>query len=99
MEIIERKRDAKKLVDDQIIPDIEVSFVAAGSVCPALEPLRMARKLDRYRDTVRMMLEPWIIEAALARLGDRQLSLDEQKVVVDATRTPHKVTWPDWWEV
>ena len=29
----------------------------------------MARKLDRYRETARMVLEPWIVETALARLG------------------------------
>ena len=70
-----------------------------GSVNGALEPLRMARKLDRYRETARMVLEPWIVEAALARLGDRRLTLAEQRVVVDATRTPSKVRWPDWWEI
>ena len=45
------------------------SYERPGSVTGALEPLRMARKLDRYRDTARMVLEPWIVEAALARLG------------------------------
>ena len=69
-----------------------------GSVTDALEPLRMARKLDRYRETARMVLEPWIVEAALARL-DRRLTLAEQKIVVAATRTPWKVRWPDWWVV
>ena len=59
----------------------------------------MARKLDRYRDTARMVLEPWIVEAALARLGDRRLTVEEQETVVGATRTPWKVRWPDWWEV
>ena len=54
-----------------------VSFSANG----ALEPLRMARKLDRYRPTARMVLEPWIVETALARL-DRRLTREEQRVVV-----------------
>ena len=58
-----------------------------GSVNGALEPLRMGRKLDRYRETARMMLEPWIVEAALARLGDRRLTLAEQQVV--RRRDPH----------
>lgn len=58
----------------------------------------MARKLDPYRPSARMMLEPWIVEAALARLGDRRLSREEQEIVLAATRTPHKVRWPDWWE-
>jgi hypothetical protein len=76
-----------------------VVFVTPGSVNSALQPLRMARKLDRYRETARMALEPWIVEAALDRLGDRRLNVDEQETVVRATRTPHKVQWPDWWEV
>jgi hypothetical protein len=71
-------------------------IVAPGSVTPALEPLRMARKLDPYRETARMALEPWLVEAALARLG-RTLSPADQQIIVKATRTPHKVKWPEWW--
>lgn len=74
-------------------------YVAPGSVNSAVEPLRMARKLDRYRGTARMALEPWIVEAAIDRLGDKQLSVNEQEIVVRAARTPWKVRWPDWWEV
>ena len=59
----------------------------------------MGRKLDRYRETARMMLEPWIVEAALARLGARRLTVAEQRTVFAATRTPAKVRWPDWWQV
>jgi hypothetical protein len=73
-----------------------IAFVAAGSVTYALEPLRMARKLDRYRETVRIVLEPWLVEAALARLP-HTLSLADQRTIVKATRTPHKVRWPKWW--
>lgn len=73
-------------------------YVRPGSVTSALEPLRIARKLDRYRPTARMALEPWIVEAALDRLGARRLTLEEQHAVLRATRTPHKVRWPDWWE-
>jgi hypothetical protein len=29
--------------------------------------LRMARKLDPYRETARMARQPWLVEAALAR--------------------------------
>ena len=43
------------------------------------------------------MLEPWVVEAAIARLGDRQLTAEEQVTVLKATRTPKKVKWPDWW--
>ena len=36
---------------------------------------------------------------ALARLGDKRLTIDEQHEIVRATRTPKKVRWPDWWVV
>ena len=71
-------------------------YVRPGSVTYALKSLRMARKLDRYRETARMVLDPLIVEEALARL-DRRLTLAEQDIVVAATRTPWKVRWPDWW--
>jgi hypothetical protein len=58
----------------------------------------MATKLDRYREGARMMLEPWVVERALARLH-RQLSRDEQAKVMRAVRKPHKVRWPDWWQL
>lgn len=45
----------------------------------------------------RWELNPWIVEAALGRLGERSLTRDEQREVWDATRTPHKVAWPEWW--
>jgi hypothetical protein len=43
-----------------------------------------------------MVLEPWIIEAALALLS-KKLSRADQRIIVKAARTPHKVKWPDWW--
>jgi hypothetical protein len=88
----------QKAVTDDMPMTIAYSVVTPGSVNTALEPLRMARKLDPYRPSARMMLEPWIVEAALARLQDRRLTRAEQQVVLAATRTPHRVSWPDWWE-
>src|SRR5215210_7048301 len=82
-------------------PDIPsslvITFVKPGTVNSALRSLRMATKLDRFRPTARMMLEPWLVEAALGRLGDRRLTTDEQAKVLAAVRTPNKVRWPDWW--
>jgi hypothetical protein len=75
---------------------IVTTIVAPGSVTSALEALRMAKKLDPYRETARMALEPWLVEAALARLA-QPLSLADQRIIVKATRTPRKVRWPDWW--
>ena len=78
------------------MPALVVGLVDVGSVTYELESLRMAKKLDAYRKTARMALEPWLVEAALARL-DRILSPADQRIIVKATRTPHKVRWPDWW--
>ena len=93
--VIEEARERRGAGQSQISAIVHV-IVAPGSVTSALEPLRMARKLDPYRETARMALEPWLVEAALARL-DRKLSPADQRTVVKATRTPHKVRWPKWW--
>ena len=81
-----------------VIEFFSSSLLSRGTVNTALVPLRMAKKLDRYRDTGRMALEPWIVEMALVRLGSRRPTLLEQQRVLRATRTPKKVRWPDWWE-
>jgi hypothetical protein len=70
--------------------------ITPGSVTPALEALRMAKKLDPYSETARIGLEPWLVQAALARLP-QPLSPADQRIVVNATRSPHKVRWPGWW--
>jgi hypothetical protein len=77
-------------------PNIIVTLVAPGSVTSAIEPLRMAKKLDPYRETARIALEPWLVEAALARL-DGRLSSADQQTIVKATRPPRQVRWPEWW--
>jgi hypothetical protein len=46
-----------------------------------------------------MMLEPWIIEAALARFGEKQLTPEEQEIVLKATPNTDQGPWPDWWVV
>lgn len=96
---IEEARAARGASLGATIAATTVQFVRAGSVNMALRPLKIATKLDRLRPTARMALEPWLVEAALARLGDRKLTRDEQAKVVRATRTPHKVKWPHWWEI
>jgi hypothetical protein len=93
--VIEEARESQGAGQSRISAIVHV-IVAPGSVTYALEPLRMARKLDPYRETARMVLEPWLVEAALARLS-RPLSPTDQRIVVKATRTPHKVRWPKWW--
>jgi hypothetical protein len=63
----------------------------------ALCRLGMATKVDRFRPATQTLLSKWLIEAALARLGDRRLTLEEQKIVVASTRRPASVRWPHWW--
>jgi hypothetical protein len=77
-------------------PNLVVKLVAMGSVTSELEALRMAKKLDPYGKTARIALEPWLVEAALARLP-QPLSPADQRTVMKATRTPRKVRWPTWW--
>lgn len=71
------------------------TIVVPGSVTRALEHLRMAKKLDPYRETARMALEPWLVETALAR--GPKLDAADQRTIMKATRNPHKVRWPEWW--
>lgn len=97
LEMIERAKNAR---GDGIVPQvINVRFGLAANSIDSLESLRIVRKLDRYRPTARVMLETWVIEAALARLGDRKLTEKEQHIVVSAARQPDKVAWPAWWTV
>ena len=98
LEAIEAARTARG-DDGSQITTIVLSAISSG-VDAILEPLGIAKKkypADPKR--VRWELNPWIVEAALARLGSRRLTEEEQREVWEATRTPHKVRWPDWWVV
>ena len=100
MVAIEQARAARGITGADTDPvTVEITFVGLGSVTSALEDLHMGTSLDRLRPTARMALEPWLVQRALDRLGDRRLSPQEQATVMQATRMPHKVTWPEWWEV
>src|SRR5258708_34961793 len=73
--------------DHGFIRTITRVIVDPGSVTYALMPLRMAKKLDPYRETARMVLEPWLVEAALALLN-RRLRPGDQRTIPKATRPP-----------
>jgi hypothetical protein len=95
---IENARAARTARGDDM-PVIRIQFRIFG-LCCAVEDLRMGvlvHPTDKER--VRLMLKPWIVEAALARFGSRRLSVEEQRTVLESTRTPEKVRWPDWWDV
>lgn len=97
MRLIDEARD-QGIVEEPVHLVIGWMTVAPGSVNSALRVLRMARLIDERRDTAHVLLEPWIVEAALARLGHRRLNRSDQQIILKATRTPHRVKWPDWWE-
>lgn len=91
--------DARVEQDDALPKRIAIHFIRPGSVNTALETLNMARTRDRYREgRATVVLEPWLVESALERLGDKRLKCEEQETVWAATRSPGKVNWPDWWQ-
>jgi hypothetical protein len=63
-----------------------------------LRLLKMAVKLYPFQPHAQIKLEPWLVQRALDRLGDRRLNVTEQATVGAATRAATKVRWPDWWE-
>ena len=82
------------------VPDkFHIRTTEVNSIGEAISALRIVKKLDPYGPNCRYMLEPWIVQLALSRLGDRQLSVEDQQQVYANTRTPHKVDWPDWWVI
>lgn len=91
-----RGRQGRDAGEGAGINQIILQTVSVGSVNSALGYLRAAVVLDPYRETARLALEPWLVEAALARLA-RELSIPEQRIVWKACRTPWKITWPPWW--
>jgi hypothetical protein len=99
LEAIESARKRRGDEAGKQIQTIVLQLVGVGDVAPALRPLRMATLLDPYRPSGRLVLQPWLVEAALTRMGDRRLTPAEQRAVYAATRTPHKVRWPSWWMV
>jgi len=94
--LLDEVRD-KKLVEEPSYIVLSWQLVDPGSVTSAMLSLRMAKLFDAYRDTAHVLLEPWIVQAALDRLGNRRLSPAEQRIVFDATRVPYKIIWPEWW--
>ena len=85
------ERDGEQLV-------VKLCWQTFGISC-IIEDLGMGVHLNETsKENVRLMLKPWIIEAALARMSPQQLTDDEQRIIAASTQTPHKVRWPDWWQ-
>ncbi|MBP0441309.1 hypothetical protein [Tianweitania sediminis] len=76
----------------------QVIWIVAADKWVATDALRMTAKLESFTLRAERKLEPWVVEAALSRFGNRRLTVPEQEKIVRVTRTPHKVNWPEWWE-
>lgn len=88
-----------KETPDNPLKVITLSMIGQG-IETIIDDLGIATKKHPYDEArVHWELQPWIVQAALARLGQRQLTVEEQGEVWRNTRTPHKVTWPEWWTV
>ena len=98
MAAIEEARARRGPAEANRIDTIIWKCVSVGSVNSGLEHLRGAAVLDEFRETARLVIEPWLVEAALAKLEPRQLDLKQQATVWRSTRTPRKVAWPAWWD-
>lgn len=96
---IEASKQLRSHIDESRIERIIIKPVAPGSPNGAFLALKMGVKHDAFRPTARILIEPWLVQASLDRLGDRRLTKEEQAFIVKSTRTPKKVKWPTWWEV
>lgn len=95
LEAIEAARTRRHSTSDQMTVRWVIIGMGVGSV---LRDLGIAHKKYPYDEQrVRYELNPWIVGAALKRLGSGQLSLAEQREIFANTRTPEKVNWPEWW--
>jgi Family of unknown function (DUF5681) len=63
-----------------------------------IERLGMGIHVNRTsKDDVKLELKPWIVQAAVDRMKPNQLNPAEQRTVLESTRSPQKIEWPDWW--
>ena len=96
---LEEDERLREITDElETPPDITVIPVPMGSVSHHLRQLKIVRKLYARQPHAKHVIENWAVTDALERLDGRQLSLEEQQIVVAATHKPEKMKWPDWWE-
>ncbi len=95
LDVLARARELKSRLN--LAPLQFIRNYHGPDVSLELEMLGIAKlKFATDQSRVRCELNPWIIEKALDRLEWIGLSDDEQRIVWEAARTPHKVKWPDW---
>jgi hypothetical protein len=86
-----------RVTDDD---ELTITRIIITSFGPGVALGNLGMGVKRYgadKDKARWNLKPWIVEAALARIGSRILGCDEQREVWDATYKPETVKWPEWW--
>ncbi len=90
---IEQARAAKRAGPDGVL-NFRIVRRAFG-LCCIVEDLGMAIRVNATsKANVRLKLKPWVVQAAVDRMADKQLSVDQQAIVVASTRTPEKIKWP-----
>ena len=98
-------RDLEKAKSDRRIRERPIKIERRSIPCgvfmytTALRHLKIVRVIDRFRTSIRFLIEPWIVQKALARLGDKQLTEAYQTEISAHVGSPNKVLWPDWWTV
>ncbi len=79
---------------------IDILRVIISAVGPSLclDTLGFGVKTNAAdKDKVRWHLKSWVIDAALARLGDRRLTIEHQREVWNVAYWPSDLRWPEWW--
>lgn len=92
IEAAQQRTEPQSTVD--VIRFITIRF-SIGTIMRDLGIAIKKHPLDEEK--VRWELNAWIIEAALERMGEKQLTHDEQQIVWEAARSPETVNWPQWW--
>jgi hypothetical protein len=66
-----------------------------SDIAQELVALQLAEQSWRNKIVVR--LQSWIVQKALDRFGNRQLTPQEQQTVFNAMKKRWRVNLPDWW--
>ncbi len=92
---IEAARASRSASGHGLAP-VRVQIMLFG-LCSSIVDLGLGCLLNsHHEERARLLLKPWIVEAALSRLGSRRLSVEEQSIVLSSTQNPEKVSWPEW---
>lgn len=102
MKLAKQEREIEQQIDRENPLFLIVAFPsrpdAVSCVEDAADVAGFGIKAYHKRKSARVLLETWVIEEGLARLGDHRLTRAEQEQILAAARFPKKVQWPSWWE-